>query len=64
MTLSELNSELEHLKFTKTSLESAMKKFEGNQNVENYLCYSSLSTALKCVKESIENFEKREWYER
>lgn len=61
MTLKEINNELKNLKYTEESLRQAMKKFEGTNNIENYLDYSSLSIALKCVRESMERLENKEW---
>lgn len=49
MTLDELNKRYAELKHTSECLEQAMKKFEGTDDVENYLDYKMLRIAKECV---------------
>lgn len=61
MTLDQLNKEYENLKYTAKRLELAMKKFEGTDNVENYLHYEVLQKARECVISSMDRFINRDW---
>ena len=61
MTLNELNNKYSKLKHTKECLEQAMKKFEGTDNIENYLGYKSLQIAKECVNLELERFSNKDW---
>lgn len=61
MTLDQLNNEYENLKDTARALELAMKKFEGTENIENYLNYDVLYNARECVISSMDRFINRDW---
>lgn len=61
MTLTEMNQKYENMRHTKNCLEKAMKKFEGTENVENYLSYETLSVAYECVSSAMDRFLNRDW---
>lgn len=61
MTLDKLNQKYADLKHTAECLESAMKKFEGTGNVENYLGYETLKIARECVITEMNRFINRDW---
>lgn len=61
MTLDQLNEEYNNLKDTAKALELAMKKFEGTENIENYLNYGVLYKARECVISSMDRFINRDW---
>lgn len=61
MTLYELQARYEQLKNTRDCIEKAMKKFEGTNNIENYLNYSSLKIAHECVVTEMNRFINRDW---
>lgn len=61
MTLKELNEEYENLKLTARALESAMNKFKGTTNVENYLSYDILYKARECVISAMDRFANKDW---
>ena len=61
MTLKQLNDEYENLKQTAKALENAMKKFEGTENIENYLDYDILYKARECVISSMDRFINKDW---
>jgi len=61
MTLQQMNEEYENLKQTAKALENAMKKFEGTNNIENYLDYDILYKARECVISSMNRFLNRDW---
>jgi hypothetical protein len=61
MTLKQLNDEYENLKQTTKALENAMKKFEGTENIENYLDYDILYKARECVISSMDRFINKDW---
>lgn len=61
MTLKELNKEYENLTATARALELAMKKFEGTENIDNYLNYDVLCKARECVLVTIDKFVSTDW---
>ena len=61
MTLDKLNERYADLKHTRDCIEQAMKKFEGTNNIENYLGYSSLKIAHECVVSEMNRFINRDW---
>lgn len=61
MTLDQLNNEYKNLKDTARALELAMKKFEGTENIENYLNYDVLYKARECGISSMDRFINRDW---
>lgn len=61
MTLKQLNDEYENLKQTAKALENAMKKFEGTENIENYLDYDILYKARECVISAMNRFVNKDW---
>lgn len=61
MTLDKLNKKYDELKHTRDCIEQAMKKFEGTNNVENYLGYSTLKIAHECVVSEMNRFINRDW---
>ena len=61
MTLDKLNKRYDDLKHTRDCLESAMKVFEGTNNIENYLGYESLRIAHECVVSEMNRFINRDW---
>lgn len=61
MTLKQLNDKHTRLDWTAKALESAMKKFEGTKNAENYLNYDILHTARECVISEMDRFINRDW---
>ncbi len=61
MTLKKLNERYDDLKRTRDCIEQAMKKFEGTNNIENYLDYSSLKIAHECVVSEMNRFINKDW---
>ena len=63
MTLQQLNQKYDILDQTAKALGYAMKKFEGTNNVENYLDYETLAQARECVIAEIKKFTNIDWKE-
>ena len=61
MTMNEINEKYKELKITRDCLEKAMKKFEGTNNIENYLDYKALKIAHECVVTEMNRFINRDW---
>ena len=61
MTLDKLNKRYDDLKHTRDCIEKAMKKFEGTNNVENYLGYEFLKIAHERVVAEMDRFINRDW---
>lgn len=61
MTLDKINQRYDDLKNTRDCIEKAMKKFEGNNNAENYLNYHILNIALECVVSEMVRFINKDW---
>lgn len=61
MTLDKLNKRYDELKITRDCIEKAMKKFEGTDNIENYLGYKTLQIAHECVITEMNRFINKDW---
>lgn len=57
MTMDEINKKYAELKCTKLCIERAMEKFEGTNNIENYLSYDVLHIAHECVVSYMDRFD-------
>ena len=61
MAMDEINKKYAELKCTKLCIERAMEKFEGTNNIENYLSYDVLHIAHECVVSYMDRFVNKDW---